>query len=251
MNKKITMKIAKLVIIFNFKKILLGIFFSILCLWMTTYFESQILKTFLYSIGVLIIINIFLSILASYILYDKSDLYKLEKLPNYLNFKDVKKIVLLHASFDPFSQKFQEKHSNTELIVFDIYGNRHEHESVVSISKKVFPPNPNEIKVNPSSLPLASNSQDMIIAITSLHEILSHKKRVEFFTEAKRVLKTDGVILVSEQMRNSVSFLFFNIGAFHFLSKKKWKLAIKQSKLELFDTKKITMFAEMMIIKKT
>ncbi len=50
-------------------------------------------------------------------------------------------------------------------------------------------------------------------------------------------------------MRNGINFMFFNIGAFHFLSKKNWKLAIQESGLKIHETKKINMFTEMIIVK--
>ena len=50
-------------------------------------------------------------------------------------------------------------------------------------------------------------------------------------------------------MRDTTNFVFFNIGAFHFLSKKKWKLAIKESGLKIYETNRINIFAETIIVK--
>ncbi len=90
----------------------------------------------------------------------------------------------------------------------------------------------------------------MILAVTSLHEILDHKQRVLFFKEAERVLKDDGLIIVSEQFRDFTNFIFFNIGAFHFLSQKQWKKAIFGADLKIVENKKLTPFANMLILKK-
>ncbi|WP_288458973.1 methyltransferase domain-containing protein [uncultured Chryseobacterium sp.] len=114
---------------------------------------------------------------------------------------------------------------------------------------KLFPPNPKEIKIKPDHLPFENQSQDVILAITALHEILDHDQRVLFFKEAKRILKDDGVIIVSEQFRDLTNFLFFNIGAFHFLSQKQWKRAISEAGLKIIENKKITPFANMLIVK--
>ena len=136
-----------------------------------------------------------------------------------------------------------------ELVVCDIFENRHLEEKMIKISKREFPPNEKEIKLDPTKLPFADNSQEIVFAVTALHEILDHDKRVLFFKEAKRVLKNNGVLIISEQMRNGINFMFFNIGAFHFLSKNKWEKAIKESGLNIYETKDINIFAETIIIK--
>ena len=243
------MKITKLVILFNYKKILLGIFISLICFWISNFVLNYYLSKALIIFSGLVLLNIFLSILASYFLYDKSDLYKLENLPKYINLNEIRNGIFIHASFDPISEYIEKKYPKMELVVCDIYENRHLDEKMIDISKKEFPPNQNEIKIAPTNLPFKDNSQEIIFAITSLHEIMQHKNRVEFFKEAKRVLKNNGVIIISEQMRNGINFIFFNIGAFHFLSKNKWKIAIQESGLKIYETKKINMFAEMIIIK--
>ena len=243
------MKITKLVILFNYQKILFGFFVSIFFLVMSTQISSIFFNVFFKTIGFLIILNIIASILASYILYDKSDLYKLNNLKDILDLKKIKKAVLIHASFDPISQLLEKRCPDLNLTVCDIFENRHEHDSGIKISKKVFPPNPKEIKINPNQLAFEDNSQDLVLAITAIHEILNHKERVLFFEEAKRIVKQDGLIIVSEQFRDTTNFLFFNIGAFHFLSQKQWKKAISDAGLEIIMNKKITIFANMLVIK--
>ncbi|WP_374445335.1 methyltransferase domain-containing protein [Epilithonimonas sp.] len=241
------MKITKLVLLFNYKKILLGFLIALISFVVSTQFETAfniLFKVF----SVLIIINIIASIVASYLLYDKSDLYDVEMLNKIVDFKNIENAILIHASFDPLSQKIEEKFPSTKLTTCDIYGNRHEHESGIKVSKKVFPPNPKEIKINPSELPFEDNSQDIVLAVTAVHEILNHEKRVLFFKEAKRILKSDGKIILSEQFRDSVNFIFFNIGAFHFLSENQWKNAIYEAGLRIKENSKITPFANIITI---
>jgi hypothetical protein len=243
------MKITKLVLLFNYKKILIGIFVSSIFYWFSNIIRNDFFSNFLILFSCLILLNIFLSIIASYILYDKSDLYKLEKLPKYLNLNNLNKGIFIHASFDPISVELEKKYPEMELIVCDIFENRHLEERMINISKKQFPPNSKEIKIDPTELPFENNSQEIIFAVTALHEILEHDNRVKFFKEAKRILKKDGILIISEQMRNEINFIFFNIGAFHFLSKNKWKRAIKESGLQIHETKGINIFAETIIIK--
>lgn len=244
------MKITRLVILFNYKKIVLGILLSLILLVISYQVDlGKLLKLILQILSVVIILNIFASIIASYILYDKSDLYKLNNLKSIINFNNVKDVILIHASFDPLSIEIEKKFQNLNLTVCDIFENRHEHENGIKISKKVFPPNPREIKIVPNKLPFEDQSQDVILAITALHEILDENQRVDFFKEAKRILKKNGLIVVSEQFRDPTNFIFFNIGAFHFLSFNTWKKSIAASGLEIIKNEKITPFANMLILK--
>lgn len=243
------MNITKLVILFNYKKILLGIVVSIL-LFILSFQFSGMPVFILRGLGILIILNIVASIAASYLLYDNSDLYELNDLKGIMDFEKMENTVLIHASFDPLSQRLEQKYPQLNLTVCDIYGNRHEHESGIEVSKKMFPPNPKEIRISPDALPFEDESQDAILAVTAIHEVLDHDKRVLFFKEAKRALKKGGFIVISEQFRDVTNFVFFNIGAFHFLSRKQWETAISEADLKIMTDKKITPFANMLVIRK-
>jgi len=244
------MKITKLVILFNYQKIVLGIIVSTVLFGLSFFINSSLFVLLFRVLSVLIILNIIASLVASYILYDNSDLYELNNLKGIIDWNKSENVILVHASFDPLSKSLEEKYPNLNLTVCDIFGNRHEQEKGIETSKKVFPPNPKEIKIKPDHLPFENQSHDVILAITALHEILDHDQRVLFFKEAKRILKDDGVIIVSEQFRDLTNFLFFNIGAFHFLSKKQWTKSISEAGLEIIENKKITPFANMLTLKK-
>ncbi|WP_157844731.1 class I SAM-dependent methyltransferase [Chryseobacterium sp. Leaf405] len=244
------MKITKLVILFNHHKILLGIVVSAILLLVSFYIHIDWFQLLLRILSTLIVLNIIASIIASYILYDNSDLYELNSLKGIIDWEKTKNVILVHASFDPLSTELKKKYPDLNLTVCDIFGNRHEKEKGIETSKKVFPPNPKEIKISPNKLPLEDQSQDVILGITALHEILDHNQRVLFFKEAKRILKDEGVIIVSEQFRDFTNFVFFNIGAFHFLSQRKWKKAISEAGLKIIENNKITFFANMLVVKK-
>lgn len=244
------MKITKLVVLFNYQKIVLGFIVSVLLCALSFWINSAPVILILRILSALIILNIFASLIASNILYDESDLYELSNLKGIVDLEKVENAILVHASFDPLSKRLEEKYPDLNLTVCDIFGNRHEQEKGIETSKKIFPPNPKEIKIKPDHLPFENQSQDVILAITALHEILDHDQRVLFFKESKRILKDDGVIIVSEQFRDLTNFLFFNIGAFHFLSKKQWTKAIFEADLEIIENKEITPFANMLIVKK-
>jgi len=243
------MKITKLVVLFNKDKIILGIVMSIIA-FVTAGFVSPLFSKILVLISVLILLNILLSLFASFKLYDKSNLYEPEKLFEGIQFKKSDKGILLHASFDPISKKLENLIEPENLKIYNLYGNRHEDEKSIRISNQIFPPHPNQINVDPTNLEDKSYSIDYIFAITSAHEILTQDKRVKFFKEAKRIMKDDGTLIICEQMRNFINFLFFNIGAFHFVTKKDWEDAINESGMKIIKKEKLTIWGTLMYIEK-
>ena len=178
------------------------------------------------------------------------DSYKPKELLQPLNFKKTDKAIFLHASFDPISSKLEPMFQAGNLKIYNLYGNRHEDEKSIALSNRVFPPNPKQQVVNPTNLPDNLNSIDYILAITSLHEILSQEKRIQFFKEANRILKDDGTLIICEQLKNFINFLFFNIGVFHFVSFNQWKEAIEASNLKIEKIEKITPWGTMIFVKK-
>ena len=243
------MKITKLVVLFNKDKIILGIVVSIIAL-VTALFTSALLSKLLVTISILIVLNILMSLFASYKLYDQSNLYKPEKLFKRIPFTKNDKGILLHASFDPISRKLENLIEPENLKIYNLYGNRHEDDTSIKISNKVFPPHPNQINIDPTNFKDQSDSIDYIFAITSAHEILTQEKRVKFFKEVKRIMKPNGTLILCEQMRNFINFLFFNVGAFHFVTFKDWEEAITESGMKITKKEKLTNWGTVMYIEK-
>ncbi len=242
------MKITKLVILFNKDKIIAGLGVSVILL-ITSFFISKPFSQLLMIFSCLILINIVAAIIASYILYDRSKLYKPKELFKDLEIKEEDRAILLHASFDPVSNEIEKMFKVNNLNVYNIYGNRHEHESAIKISEKYFPPNKRDIKIDPTQFPDKENTYEYLFAITSIHEILTHSERVQFFKEAKRILKTDGILIVCEQMRDVINLLFFNFGFLHFVSMNNWKKAINEAGMKIESEEELTPFAKVLYVK--
>lgn len=94
------MKITRLVILFNYQKLALGFFVSLLLLVVSLQINSGNVSLTLKVVAALIFFNIIAAIVASNILYDRSDLYELKEAKKIIDFKAVKAGLLIHASFD-------------------------------------------------------------------------------------------------------------------------------------------------------
>jgi Methyltransferase domain len=244
------MKTTKLVILFNLGKLLLGTALAVALTVSPCYIQTPALAIAMQVFAGLIVLNMLMSLTASFLLYDYSDLFQLRKWPLEIVQESAHAGLLVHASFDPISRKLEALFPNMVFKVYNIFGNRHEKDRGVSVSNRVFPPHPAQQMIDPTQLPEAIGSQDVIFGVTAIHELMTHEKRVQFFKEAHRVLRADGKIILIEQMRTPLNFLFFNIGAFHFLTPAEWRRCINEADLVVVAQKKMTPFGDLWVIGK-
>ena len=86
--------------------------------------------------------------------------------------------------------------------------------------------------------------------IFAAHEIRKPEQRTAFFKEVDRILKSNGKIILVEHLRDLPNFLAFNIGFFHFHSKKSWINDIEKSNFKVIKEQKLTMFTSLFILEK-
>lgn len=195
-----------------------------------------------------ILMGNFISLFASWYIYDKSDLYKF----NWLKIEAIKNenILNIHAGFDETSKLLLKKFPNSNLTVFDFYDPLKHTEVSIKRARKAYPPFPNTLGVNTSELPAKDKSIDLIFATLAVHEIRNQYERDAFFKELWRILKPDGKIIVTEHLRDVPNFLVYNIGFFHFLPKKSWIMNFENAPFKIVEEIKITPFLTSFILKK-
>jgi len=196
-----------------------------------------------------IICQTLISLLVSSYVYDFSKLYKLSWLNNFIN-NDDKRIVNIHAGFDETSSLLKSKYADAKLYVFDFYNPQKHTEVSIKRARKAFPPFPGTKEIETGYLPLDDDSADKIFAILSAHEIRNDKERAIFFKELHRVVTAKGALIVTEHLRDVNNFLAYNIGAFHFHSRKSWLSTFRNAGLTLYYEIKITPFITTFILNK-
>ncbi len=197
----------------------------------------------------LILFSTLISLIVSFYIYDLSDLYKLSWLNN-LKHRDTGKIININAGFDETSNLLKRKLGNSELLVADFYDPTKHTEISIKRARKAYPPPPNTQQVSTKHLPVEDNSVHNIFSILSAHEIRDEEERIAFFKELKRVLTASGQIIVMEHLRDTVNFLAYNFGAFHFYSKAGWLKTFHSSGLKVSKEIKITPFITTFILEK-
>ena len=220
------------IIRFNWHFYVIAIVLVLLNILLLNYANPSI-KIVLQIISFVISITIFISLTVSYYVYDLSGFYKLKWIDN--NNDDIS-IININAGFDETSKLLKKKFINSNLIALDFYNPNKHTEVSIKRARKLYPPYQGTQEIETTKINLECNSVDKIFVILSAHEIRHETERIVFFSELKRILKPKGQIIVIEHLRDIPNFIAYNMGAFHFYSKKSW--------LNTFNTSELTVISE-------
>ncbi len=206
----------------------------------TVLFSSQI-NWIVYLIITAITLVTTLSLIASYYIYDTSNLYSLNWLDD-LEIKQGSQLLNINAGFDETSYLLKQKYQDTSLSAMDFYNPQKHTEISIERARKAYPPYPGTLLIETTNIGLSINSIDCTFLILAAHEIRDKQEQIVFFKQIKQALKDDGKVVVVEHNRDLYNFLVYNIGCFHFFSPRRWKEVFRNSGLKLIQTKKITQF---------
>ena len=236
------------IIRFNWHFYIMAIIAVFFIFWVTNKVNKPF-KFYLKLIGFLILLSTSISLLVSFYVYDLSKLYEFKWLDEMLGNK-ASKIVNINAGFDETSVLLESKFKHAELVVLDFYDPSKHTEISIKRARKAYPPFPNTLEVATSNLIVKDGVADWVFAILTAHEIRNPKERIIFCKELRRILKSDGNIVIVEHLRDIQNFLAFNIGFFHFFSRKTWLKTFKNADLHVEKLISITPFIKLFILKK-
>jgi SAM-dependent methyltransferase len=195
------------------------------------------------------VLALIVSLVASYFIYDVSDLYSLNWIEDYQIPKDAV-IINVHAGFDETSALLKRKFPLASLRVFDFYDADKHTEVSIARARKAYPLFPGTESISSTKLPLEGRTVDLAFCIMSLHEIRNDGERIVFLNELTRALKPDGKIYVVEHLRDLNNFLAFTLGFFHFYSRQNWLQNFSDAGLSLKKEKKLTPFVSVFVLEK-
>lgn len=199
--------------------------------------------------SVLILLPLLSSLIISYYIYDHSGLYALNWLSPIRLAPDAR-MINIHAGFDETSGLLQQRFPKAALSVLDFYDPLKHTEASIRRARKAYPPFPGTQVITTSQLPFADNSADVIFLIFAAHEIRNEQERLVFFNELRRILKSDGKIVITEHLRDFPNFMAYTIGFFHFQPRAAWQRAFKGSGLHIESTFRLTPFIHTFILQK-
>ena len=213
----------------------------------TAYFLDKPLQSFIYLICIIVSLSIIISLLVSLYIYDLSGLYNLK----WINQESTKNVVInINGGFDETSKLLKEKLSDAELIVLDFFNPKKHTEISLKRARKASLPYPGTKQISTTNLEMESNSADKILLILAAHEIRNGNERIAFFKELNRIIKPTGQIYVTEHLRDTANFIAYNIGFFHFYSKKSWLYTFAKANLAISQEIKQTPFISTFILVK-
>ena len=202
--------------------------------WPETIFWIVII-TFLYGLLMPLIVSAYV--------YDFSGFYDFNWLNNQIkDEKGLKLIVNINAGFDETSFIIKNKFPNSDLKVFDFYDAKQHTEPAIKRARKVSLVYPNTQEIASTTIPLNDNTADIIFLLSAVHEIRSHKEKVQFLKECNRLCKPEGKVIMVEHLRDFPNFLAFSVGFTHFFSRSAWKSAFENAGFSSFKETKFTPF---------
>jgi len=202
--------------------------------WPTSLFWI-IVAAFLYGLIMPLIVSAYV--------YDFSGYYDFDWLKK-LNFSDTsgKQLLNINAGFDETSFILKHTFPLSELAVFDFYDSKQHTEPAIIRARKVSLVYPNTQQITTDNIPVQDHTVDLVFLLSAAHEIRSHKEKVQFLKECRRVCKTDGKVIMVEHLRDFPNFIAFSIGFTHFFSKNTWRKAYEEAGFSYFEEKKFTPF---------
>jgi hypothetical protein len=239
---------TKLVVSFNRHFFGLALLASALGIALIALVENPLVRTF-FSLGVgLAVYFMVASVVASYFVYDASDLYKLKWWPARCLEKPPDDGIVVHAGFDPASQEIKAKFPQMRLRVLDFFDASKTTEASIQRAHRLNPPSAPEERIPAEAWPVQTASQDVVFALSAAHELRKVEERVAFFREAKRVLKKGGKVIVIEQLRDLFNFVCFGVAAYHFLGRRTWLQSFAGANLTVADEFTITPFMRAFVL---
>ena len=194
-----------------------------------------IIAAFLYGLIMPLIVSAYV--------YDFSGYYNFHWLKNVTKDEEgVKLIVNINAGFDETSFIIKNKFPQSDLKVFDFYNAKQHTEPAIKRARKVSLVYPDTRQIASDAIPLNDNTVDIVFLLSAVHEIRSHKEKVQFLKECYRLNKPGGKVIMVEHLRDFPNFLAFTVGFTHFFSRAAWKKAFEQAGFTSFRETKFTPF---------
>lgn len=189
------------------------------------------------------------SLCVSFYIYDASGLYELAWLDS-IALGPGGAMLNIHAGLDETTPILRERYPEAEWTVLDFYNPAKHTEVSIQRARKLYPPSPDDLRVDAAELPVAAESIDAAFVLLAAHEIREVPERHAFFRELHRVLKPGGRAVILEHLRDGPNFCAYAVGAFHFMSQKTWLTAFEQSRLRIARTIKPNPFMTCFILER-
>ena len=160
------------------------------------------------------------SLVATWWVYDASDLYELPWLAG-IDRARASRIVVVTAGFDEIGAEIARRLPRAEVTVVDVFDPERTPERSIERARRVHGAE-GARPVDPAALPIGEGEIDLAVAFLSAHELRDRHPRIALFLELRRALARDGMVVVVEHQRDFANTLAYSVGVLHFLPRRRW-----------------------------
>jgi len=191
------------------------------------------------------------SLVASWIVYDRSRLMQWDWVLQALGFKPLSWINI-HAGHDESSEALRRLFADARGRVFDIFSPAEMTEPSIArarLSRGTPAAEPAE-RADYRRLPLPNGTIDVATLLLSAHELRTDDARGALFTELRRVLGPGGRVVVAEHLRDWANFLAYGPGFLHFHSRRTWIRCFTRHRFDVHAEFSITPFVRIFVLRR-
>lgn len=187
------------------------------------------------------------SLIASWIVYDRSPLMRWEWLPRALGFQP-DAWINIHSGLDESTPKVRALLGPSGR-VFDMFDPGEMTEaSIRRVRGKIRAVEAERVDFH--RLPVPTGTVEAALLLLSAHELRTEKARLALFTELRRVLGPGGRVVVAEHLRDAANFLAFGPGFLHFHSRRTWTRCFSRTRFDIHTEFPITPFVRVFVLRR-
>lgn len=187
------------------------------------------------------------SLIASWIVYDRSPLMRWEWLPRALGFQP-DAWINIHSGLDESTPAVRAL-LGTSGRVFDLFDPGEMTEaSIVRVRGNRRADEAEQVDFH--HLPVPTGTIEAALLLLSAHELRTEQARLALFTELRRVLGPGGRVVVAEHLRDAANFLAFGPGFLHFHSRRTWTRCFARTRFDIHTEFPITPFVRVFVLRR-
>jgi hypothetical protein len=174
------------------------------------------------------------SVLASWWVYDRSELYRWTWLPRAVPHVP-RRVLVVHAGLDEVSGPVSRTWPTASVASVDVHGGLGRTTASLRIARR------QAAGEQPSDGDVSTDN-DLVVAFLAAHELRSRGRRVELIRDLAGTLVVGGRLVIVEHVRDLTNALAFGPAVGHFYPVAEWREVLRLGGLDVVTEERITPF---------
>jgi SAM-dependent methyltransferase len=189
------------------------------------------------------------SLVASWIVYDRSRLMRWDWIAHAIGFRP-RSWVNIHTGLDESTPSLRRLFGGSSGRALDIFDPVEMTERSILRARRLARNEVQAEAVDFRHLLVPTRTVDAALLLLSAHELRSEGARHALFAEVARVLTPRGRVVVAEHLRDWANFVAFGPGFLHFHSRNTWARCFADARLDLQSEFSITPFVRIFVLRR-